>query len=62
MAAAIKALNAKIRSNPYTDYICSTRELPREDKPLISRRILRHNHNHLVLRSPVTNHATPMLT
>ncbi|KAH0363524.1 UPF0041-domain-containing protein, partial [Aureobasidium melanogenum] len=24
MAAAIKALNAKIRSNPYTDYICST--------------------------------------
>lgn len=27
MAAAIKALNAKIRSNPYTDYLCSTREL-----------------------------------
>jgi hypothetical protein len=26
MAAAIKALNAKIRSNPYTDYLCSTRE------------------------------------
>lgn len=25
MAAAIKALNAKIRSNKYTDYICSTR-------------------------------------
>jgi hypothetical protein len=25
MAAAIKALNAKIRSNPYTDYFCSTR-------------------------------------
>ncbi|KAK4229162.1 upf0041 domain-containing protein [Podospora fimiseda] len=24
MAAAIKALNAKIRSNPWTDYICST--------------------------------------
>ncbi|KZM22995.1 pyruvate transporter mpc1 [Ascochyta rabiei] len=24
MAAAIKALNAKIRSNKYTDYICST--------------------------------------
>ncbi|KJX94937.1 small nuclear ribonucleoprotein B and B' [Zymoseptoria brevis] len=24
MAAAIKALNAKIRSNPYTDYFCST--------------------------------------
>ena len=26
MAAAIKALNAKIRSNPYTDYFCSTRK------------------------------------
>lgn len=25
MAAAIKALNAKIRSNPTTDYLCSTR-------------------------------------
>lgn len=25
MAAAIKAINAKIRSNPYTDYFCSTR-------------------------------------
>jgi hypothetical protein len=25
MAAAIKALNAKIRSNKYTDYVCSTR-------------------------------------
>ena len=25
MAAAIKALNAKIRSNPVTDYFCSTR-------------------------------------
>jgi len=24
MAAAIKAINAKIRSNPYTDYLCST--------------------------------------
>ncbi|KAJ9631019.1 hypothetical protein H2203_001547 [Taxawa tesnikishii (nom. ined.)] len=24
MAAAIKALNARIRSNPYTDYLCST--------------------------------------
>ncbi|KAJ9668848.1 pyruvate transporter mpc1 [Coniosporium apollinis] len=24
MAAAIRALNAKIRSNPYTDYLCST--------------------------------------
>lgn len=32
MAAAIKALNAKIRSNPYTDYICSTREFPCDDK------------------------------
>jgi len=28
MAAAIKALNAKIRSNKYTDYICSTRTPP----------------------------------
>jgi hypothetical protein len=26
MAAAIKALNAKIRSNPTTDYLCSTRK------------------------------------
>jgi len=26
MAAAIKALNAKIRSNPYTDYLFSTRK------------------------------------
>lgn len=26
MAALIKALNAKIRSNPVTDYLCSTRE------------------------------------
>lgn len=25
MAAMIKALNAKIRSNPTTDYLCSTR-------------------------------------
>ncbi|CAD0110454.1 unnamed protein product [Aureobasidium uvarum] len=32
MAAAIKALNAKIRSNPYTDYLCSTRECSHEDK------------------------------
>ncbi|KAK7729982.1 Small nuclear ribonucleoprotein-associated protein B [Cytospora paraplurivora] len=24
MAAFVKAINAKIRSNPYTDYICST--------------------------------------
>lgn len=26
MAAAVKALNAKIRSNPALDYFCSTRE------------------------------------
>jgi hypothetical protein len=26
MAAAIKALNARIRANPVTDYFCSTRE------------------------------------
>lgn len=26
MAAAVKALNARIRSNPVTDYFCSTRE------------------------------------
>lgn len=26
MAAAIKALNAKIRANPVLDYVCSTRE------------------------------------
>ena len=25
MAAAVKALNAKIRSNKYLDYFCSTR-------------------------------------
>ena len=29
MAAAIKALNAKIRSNPVSDYFCSTRTLIR---------------------------------
>lgn len=28
MAAAIKAINTKIRSNKYTDYICSTRAPP----------------------------------
>ena len=28
MAAAIRALNTKIRSNPYTDYFCSTRTHP----------------------------------
>lgn len=26
MAAFVKAANAKIRSNPWSDYICSTRE------------------------------------
>lgn len=26
MAALVKALNAKIRSNPVSDYLCSTRE------------------------------------
>lgn len=26
MAAAIKALNAKIRANPVSDYLCSTRK------------------------------------
>jgi hypothetical protein len=26
MAAAIKAINARIRANPVTDYICSTRK------------------------------------
>lgn len=26
MAAAVKALNAKIRANPVLDYVCSTRE------------------------------------
>jgi hypothetical protein len=29
MAAAIKALNARIRANPVTDYFCSTREFYR---------------------------------
>jgi len=38
MAAAIKALNAKIRSNPYTDYLCSTRESRPEHKALLLRR------------------------
>jgi hypothetical protein len=28
MAAIIKAANAKIRSNPVSDYICSTRTFP----------------------------------
>ncbi|CAI0650700.1 unnamed protein product [Colletotrichum noveboracense] len=27
MAAIVKAINAKIRSNPVTDYVCSTRTL-----------------------------------
>lgn len=27
MAAFVKAVNAKIRSNPVTDYVCSTRTL-----------------------------------
>jgi hypothetical protein len=26
MAAAIKAINARIRANPVADYLCSTRE------------------------------------
>ncbi len=26
MAAFVKAINAKIRSNPVTDYVCSTRK------------------------------------
>lgn len=30
MAAAVKALNAKIRSNPVSDYLCSTRESTQE--------------------------------
>ena len=30
MAAAIKALNAKIRANPYLDYFCSTRTYTRQ--------------------------------
>lgn len=29
MAAVIKAINAKIRSNKVTDYLCSTRTYPR---------------------------------
>lgn len=28
MAAVIKAINAKIRSNKVTDYLCSTRTYP----------------------------------
>ena len=28
MAAFVKAINAKIRSNPVTDYVCSTRTYP----------------------------------
>jgi hypothetical protein len=34
MAAAIKALNAKIRSNPVSDYFCSTREYLTIESPL----------------------------
>jgi hypothetical protein len=30
MAAAVKALNAKIRSNKYLDYFCSTRTYSRQ--------------------------------
>ena len=36
MAAAIKAINAKIRSNKVLDYFCSTRTftlLPNDDSP-----------------------------
>lgn len=32
MAAAIKALNARIRANPVSDYLCSTRESPIEQE------------------------------
>lgn len=34
MAAAIKALNAKIRANPYTDYLFSTRKRDRHHRIL----------------------------
>jgi hypothetical protein len=33
MAAAIKAINARIRANPYLDYFCSTRESAPYDPP-----------------------------
>lgn len=32
MAAAIKAINAKIRSNKVLDYVCSTREFARRPR------------------------------
>jgi hypothetical protein len=56
MAAAIKALNAKIRSNPYTDYLCSTRESILEDKTLSLRREL------IAMRSTGTHYYNHILT
>lgn len=39
MAAAIKAINAKIRSNKVADYVCSTRTFPAPQFfPRVSRR------------------------
>jgi hypothetical protein len=56
MAAAIKALNAKIRSNPYSDYLCSTREFPSSDKSLALRR------DQTDMRSTGTHSDTRILT
>jgi len=56
MAAAIKALNAKIRSNPYTDYLCSTRESPFENEMLPLRRAWTD------MRSTVAHHSNRILT
>lgn len=41
MAAAIKALNARIRANPVSDYFCSTREShPNPMEHTITRRVM----------------------
>lgn len=41
MAAVIKALNAKIRANPVSDYLCSTRKSA--FPAFISARVLPHD-------------------
>lgn len=43
MAAAIKALNAKIRANPVLDYVCSTREFSYNSFPAYTARISTHS-------------------
>jgi hypothetical protein len=44
MAAAIKAINAKIRSNKVLDYLCSTRTCCNPLPVRVSRTSSRHRH------------------